>query len=203
MDPSPPGRPDRAPVVIVAILVPLLVTGIIWLIHTSAARPEGRIPTPSACELLGQNEVNAYLPGAAPDATGGDSCQWSRPIGGENDRGRLTVAVLPLPGDPPKVGDAERAYAARLRQAGASGTTITPLAVGDESFMACPAPTADDLGTCTTGTRVGNVVFGLEFTGYRHAGAPGPGPSVRALAAQAVQRLRTASPDDGPGPPGP
>jgi hypothetical protein len=164
-------------VVIVAILVPLLVVGIVWLMYDG--RSEGGFRTPEACSLLSQAQVELYVPGAVPGEDGDAYyCPWSSPAGA---KGRLTVAVETLPGERPRVSDAEEEYGMRRRQADEPGTTITPLSLGDESFLAC--------GTrgCKTYTRVQNVVFSGDLEGSA-AAAP-----VRVLAALAVQRLRQAS----------
>lgn len=176
--PAPAGRPDRAPVVILAILVPLLVAGIVWL--TWNARSAGGLRTPEACSLLSQAQVALYVPGAVPGEDGDAYyCPWGGRAG--TDGGRLIVAVEALPGERPSVSDAEEQYDVRRRQAGVPGTTITPLSAGDESFLACGAR------SCKTYTRVENVVFSLEL---QKSTAPAP---VRVLAALAVQRLRPAS----------
>jgi hypothetical protein len=173
--PAPAGRPDRAPVVIVAILVPLLVAGIVGLMWH--ARSAGGLRTPEACSLLSQAQVQLYVPGAVPGQDGDAYyCPWGAP-----DGARLIVAVETLPGERPRVSDAEEEYDVRRRQAGVPGTTTTPLSSGDESFLACGAR------DCTTYTRVKNVVFSLELENST-AAAP-----VRVLAALAVQRLRQAS----------
>jgi hypothetical protein len=159
----------------VAILVPLLVAGVAWLVWH--ARSASRLRTPEACSLLSQAQVQRYLPGAA-QGEDGDAyyCPWSGQAGG-----RLIVAVETLPGERPAVSDAEEQYDIRRRQAGVPGTTITPLSLGDESFLACGAR------GCKTYTRVKNVVFSLEL---QNSAAAAP---VRVLAALAVRRLRQPS----------
>ena len=172
--PAPARRRGRTAVVIVAILVPLLVAGIGWL--RWSARSERGLRTPEACSLLGQAQVAPYVPGAVP-GDDGDAyyCPWGGPAGG-----RLIVAVETLPGERPRVSAAEEEYDVRRRQADVPGTTITPLSLGDESFLACGAR------SCKTYTRVENVVFSVELQNST-AAAP-----VRVLAALAVRRLRQA-----------
>ncbi|MGI5225999.1 hypothetical protein [Actinoallomurus sp. CA-142502] len=182
--PPPAGRRDRAPVVILAVLIPALVAGLVWAMYTGAS-PEGGLATPSACSLLDQDQVGAYLPGAVADG-GGYQCSWTEPgRAGE----RLTASVEALPGDPPSVEDAEEEYDLRRRQADAPGTTITPLKIGDETFMACAAPPDGGPGSCTAYTRVRNVVFSLTFESLAVTGARDPASSVRALDAEAALRL--------------
>jgi hypothetical protein len=188
-------------VVIVAILVPLLVAGILWLMITSGSAPQEGPRTPSACGLLDRAQVDAYLPGAVADGGGGASvCRWSRPAGSGDDPGRLTVGVETLPGERPAVEEAEERYGIRRRQA---DEPFTPLLAGDESFLACAPPSGKRPVSCETWTRVSDVVFGLRLEVPAVTDGRDPGSSVRALTTQAVQVLRTASPDDGPGAAGP
>jgi hypothetical protein len=56
--------------------------------------------------------------------------------------------------------------------------------------MACAPPDRDTPGNCETYTRVGNVVFSLEFESYSVPGTREPAVSVRALDAEAVRHLR-------------
>lgn len=184
--------------VIVAILVPLLVVGIVWLMYTSASQPEGAFQTPSetpsACRLLSQAQVDAYLPGAVADGNGGAySCRWSPPVGAKGEPGQLTVGVATLPGDRPKVSDAKEEYSMRRAQIDESGMAITPLSIGDESFMACAAPNGGDPESCTTYTRVSNVVLSLNFESYAVADTRDLASSVEALTTQAFQRLGQSS----------
>ncbi|HZE31424.1 MAG TPA: hypothetical protein VE198_08315, partial [Actinoallomurus sp.] len=134
--PSPPpaGRPDRAPVVILAVLIPLLVIGLGWLLY-DARSGNGSSP-PDACSLLSQAQVDAYVPGAVPGADGDFyHCPWSSPAADGDGTGPLIVTVEALPGESPRVEDAKEQYDIRRREAGEAGTTITLLSVGDESFM--------------------------------------------------------------------
>jgi hypothetical protein len=177
--PSPPpaGRRDRAPVVILAVLIPALVIGLGWLLY-DARSGDGGSSAPDACSLLSQTQVDSYVPGAVP---GGDGDYYRCPWAGTG--GRLTVEVAMLPGEPARVSDAEEEYAFRRRQA---GTAIVLPSLGDESFMVCGTPP----GSCETTTRVGNVVFSLEFDG---SPASEPASTVRALAALAVRHLEEPS----------
>ena len=180
--PSPPpaGRPDRAPVVILAVLIPLLVIGLGWLLY-DARSGDGGSSAPDACSLLSQTQVDSYVPGAV---RGGDGDYYRCPWAGTG--GRLTVEVAMLPGEPARVSDAEEEYVFRRRQA---GTAIVLPSLGEESFMVCGTPP----GSCETSTRVGNVVFSLEFESSQPTGAPEPASTVRALAALAVRHLEEPS----------
>jgi hypothetical protein len=134
--PSPPpgGRPDRAPVVVLAVLIPLLVIGLGWLLY-DARSGDGSSP-PEACSLLSQAQVDTYVPGAVPGADGDFyHCPWSDPAGEETSR--LVVTVEALPGESPRVEDAKEQYDVRRREA---GTTITLPSLGDESFMVREEP---------------------------------------------------------------
>jgi hypothetical protein len=189
--PSPPpaGQRDRAPVVILAVLIPLLVIGLGWLLY-DARSGDGSSP-PDACSLLSQAQVDTYVPGAVP-GTEGDfyHCPWSGPGAGADDTSPLTVTVEALPGESPRVKDAKEQYDLRRREA---GTAITLPSLGDESFMVCGAPQGGVPGNCKTYTRVGNVVFSLELVGSPEAGARDPATSLPALAGLAVQNLRERS----------
>jgi hypothetical protein len=190
--PPPAGRRDRAPLIILAVLIPLLVVGIVVLMYAGASRSDGGIRTPSACSLVSRAEVDAYLPGAVANGNGDAYyCSWNSPVGGKREApGRLSAGVEVLPGDRPSVEDAKNEYGIRRRQADEPGTTITPLNLGDETFMACAAPHGGRPGSCQTYTRVRNVVFSLEFESFPVADARDPASSVRALDAEAVARVR-------------
>lgn len=184
--PSPPptGRPDRAPVVILAILIPALVIGLGWLLY-DARSGDGSSP-PEACSLLSQAQVDTYVPGAVPGADGDFyHCPWSDPAGEETSR--LIVTVEALPGESPRVEDAKEQYEVRRREA---GTTITLPSLGDESFMVREEPRQGAPGGGRTYTRVGNVVFSLELEGSPVAGARDPATALPALAGLAVEHLR-------------
>jgi hypothetical protein len=189
--PPPAGRPDRAPVVILAVLIPLLVIGLGWLLYD--ARSGAGSSPPDACSLLSQDQVDAYVPGAVPGADGDFyHCPWSGPAADGDGTGPLIVTVEALPGESPRVEDAKEQYDIRRRQA-EPGTTITLLSVGDESFMVRGAPRRGVPGNCTTYTRVGNVVFSLELQGSPVAGARDPATSLPALAGLAAEHLRRAA----------
>jgi hypothetical protein len=178
--------------VILAILIPLLVVGIGWLLYDARSGDGSR--TSAACSLLSQAQVDAYVPDAVPGGDGDAySCRWSDPAGAGGETGRLTVAVATSPGERPRVEDAEEVYELQRRQAGESGTTVTPLPLGDESFMVCGTSRQGAPASCTTYTRVENVVFSLEFESSPATGAPEPASTVRALAALAVQHLEEPS----------
>lgn len=184
----PAARSRRRPLVIAVVVVLLAGIGLGALLYGS--RSAGDYRTPVACSLLSRAQVAAYVPGAVPGQDGdGYYCPWSKPAGAKDETGRLTVAVETLPGERPSVKDAEDRYDVRRRQAGAPGTTITPLSAGDESFMACAA-SRGAAGSCRTYTRVSNVVFSLTFESFPVAGAREPASSVRALTTQAVRHLR-------------
>jgi hypothetical protein len=187
--PSPAGRPDRAPVVILAALIPLLVVGLGWLLYDARAGA-GSSP-PDACSLLSQAQVDTYLPGAEPGADGDFyHCPWSRPAAGGGGTGTLTVTVEALSGESPRVEDAMEQYDNLRVQAGGPGTTITLPSLGDESFMVRGAPRGGAPGDVETYTRVGDVVFGLALEGSPPAGARDPATSLPALAGLAVEHLR-------------
>jgi hypothetical protein len=194
--PGPPGyapaaRSRRGPLIIVVVVVVLVVAGIGLGALLYGSRTEGAYRTPAACSLLSQAQVAAYVPGAVPGEDGDAYyCPWGRPVGAKDEPGRLTVAVETLPGERPLVKDAKEEYGVRRRQADEPGTTITPLSVGDESFMACAAPSRGAPGSCKTYTRVSNVVFSLQFESFPVANAREPASSVRALTTQAVRHLR-------------
>jgi hypothetical protein len=188
--PPPAGRPDRAPVVMLAILIPLLVIGLGWLLYD--ARSGAGSSPPDACSLLSQAEVDAYVPGAVPGPDGDFyHCPWSGPAADGDGTGALIVTVEALPGETPRVEDAKERYDIRRRQAGEPGTTITLLSVGDASFMVRGAPRRGVPGSCKTYTRVGDVVFSLELEGPAVTGAGDPATSLPALAGLAVERLRS------------
>jgi hypothetical protein len=175
--------------VILAILIPLLVIGLGWLLY-DARSGDGSSP-PDACSLLSQAQVDAYVPGAVPGADGDFyHCPWSGPGAGGDGTGPLIVTVEALPGESPRVEDAKDQYDLRRRQA---GTAIMLPSLGDESFMVRGAPRGGVLGNCETYTRVGNVVFSLELEGSPGAGARDPATSLPALAGLAVQNLRQRS----------
>jgi hypothetical protein len=193
--PAPPPRRSRRAPLVVALLVLVLVAlvaagGLLYAYGSRGSGEKGFARTPDACWLLGQAQVDAYVPGAV---SGGDSdpyyCPWSKPVGAKDQTGRLTVGVETLPGDPPSVKDAKDEYAIRRNQANTPGTTITPLTLGDESFMACGEPKGGTPGNCTTYTRVRNVVFSLEFESDPEPGMREPAVSVKALTAEAVRHL--------------
>lgn len=191
---APPNRSRRGPLVIVVVVVVLLavaVAGAGGLLYARGSHGEsGFAKTPAACWLLSQEQVREYVPGAVLNGSGDAYlCRWSKPVG-TPQTGLLTVAVETLPGDRPSFKDAKEQYAIRRRQADEPGVVITPLANGDESFMACASPSNGGPGNCKTYTRVGNVVFSLEFESYPVPGVRDPGPSVRALDAEAVRHLR-------------
>jgi hypothetical protein len=176
------------------VVVLSLVAGLGGLLYVRGTRSEAGYRTPAACSLLTQAQVATYVPGAVAGEDGdGYYCPWRRPAGAKDETGRLIVAVETLPGERPRVDDAEEEYDIRRRQAGKPGTTITPLSIGDESFMACGSAGKGSPGRCKTYTRVRNVVFSLDFEGFPVAGAREPASSVRALAALAVRQLRGSS----------
>jgi hypothetical protein len=173
--------------VILAVLIPLLVIGLGWLLY-DARSGNGSSP-PEACSLLSQAQVDAYVPGAVPGADGDFyHCPWSGTAGDET--GRLIVTMEALPGESPRVEDAKEQYDVRRRQA---GTTITLPSLGDESFMVRGEPRQGAPGGGKTYTRVGNVVFSLELEGSPVAGARDPATALPALAALAVEHLRQPS----------
>jgi hypothetical protein len=132
------------------------------------------------------------VPGAVPGPDGDFyHCPWSGPAADGDGTGRLIVTVEALPGETPRVEDAKERYDIRRRQAGEPGTTITVLSVGDASFMVREATRRGVPGNCTTYTRVGDVVFGLELESPAVAGAGDPATSLPALAGLAVERLRS------------
>ena len=191
---GPPHRARRAPLIIVGLVAFLLVAGIGGFLYLHGSQPEGRFRTrPSACWLVTQTQVDAYLPGAVSD--GGEDgfyCSWGKPVGARDQTGRLTVAVEAL-GDNSSIKDAHQQYDIRRRQADEPGTKITSLSIGDEAFMACGAPTRGGGRSCEIDTRVSNVVFNVEFESFPVPGAREPSTSVQALAAAAVQHLRQSS----------
>ena len=193
---GPPRRVRRrTPAVVAGAIVLMLAVIAGVLVYTHGSRGDkGFAATPGACSLLSRSQVAAYVTGAVSDG-GGDTyfCQWSKPVGAKDQTGRLTVGVEVLPGDRPSVKDAAEEYAIRRRQSDRPGTTITPLSLGDESFLACEAPTNEGPGDCTTYTRVRNVVFSLKFESFPAPGEREPALSVRALAAEAVERLRRSA----------
>lgn len=187
--PPPAGRRDRAPVIILAVLIPLLTAGIVVLLYT-ASRSEPGLRTPAACALVSQDEVDGYLPGAVAGGNDAYYCSWRQPPG-RTATGSLTAGVEVLP-DPPSVKDAREEYGIRRRQADVPGTTITSLNIGDETFLACAARQGDTPAKCSTYTRVKNVLFTLEYESVPMAGAHDPASAVRALDAAAVARLRAS-----------
>jgi hypothetical protein len=195
---GPPHRSRRGPVlVVVAAAVLLVVAGGGLLYAYGPGRSDGSDKgfgrTPAACWLLSQAQVDAYVPGAV-SGSGSDPyyCPWSKPVGAKGQTGQLTVAVEALPGDRPSVRDAKEQYAIRRNQANTPGTTIVPLSLRDESFMACGEPERGRPGSCKTYTRVRNVVFSLEFESNPDPGMRDPAGSVKALTAEAVRHLLEA-----------
>lgn len=182
------GGGRRGPLIVIGLLVVLVVGGVGAVLLVRAASPEGRFAKqPNACRLLSQEQVRAYLPGAVFEGTDAYYCSWSKPAGASGGNGDLSVGVEVL-GSHPSVRAAKHIYGIRRRQSNTLGTTITPVAIGDESFMACKKSTTG-AGICEMYTRASNVLFSLRFRSYPARDAPDPATALRALGAQAVQYL--------------
>jgi hypothetical protein len=197
--PHPPGPPaprpprGRAPLFVVGLLAVVLAGGGIGatlLMKGSDAR--GRFKTqPGACPLLTKAQIGTYAPGDVADTEGdGDFCEWNAPMGSTRQIARVIVATEIISHDTggvPTDGDASRILGIRRRQHDRPGTTIRPLGVGDESFLACGVLPASRHHDCLAYVRVSNAVFSVEFESYY--GTADPESAVKTLATEAVQNL--------------
>ncbi|WP_329242008.1 hypothetical protein OG417_43305 [Actinoallomurus sp. NBC_01490] len=144
---------------------------------------------PAGCWLLSQAQVQVYVPGAGSESSlEGAACTWEKATG-DDGAGRVHVYVETF--DRSTVKDAKDQYEIRRRQADEPGTTIIPLSIGDESFMACSA-SKGSAGSCESYTRLSNQVFRVEFESFEVRNVRDPASVVRTLTAQAAQHLSQA-----------
>ncbi|GAA4485402.1 hypothetical protein GCM10023191_009960 [Actinoallomurus oryzae] len=201
--PGPPGHPPRpampgAPprrsrggllaILLIAGFLVVVVLGVV-LIIVNHTRSQGRFEhAPAGCWLLGQAQIQVYVPGAGPEpGLEGAACTWE--ASGTNTAGRVHVYVETF--DRSTVKDAEDQYGVRRRQADEPGVTIVPLSSGDESFMACNA-SKGSAGSCESYTRLSNQVFRVEFESFEERNARDPASVVRTLTEQATRHLDQA-----------